>query len=258
MKSLFALLPLLIIGCASQEMVKQALNDHPEWVMDAIAKNPEKFLEVANQAGQKARVLAQAKQEADEKTRREEEYKNPKTPEIAKDRAVKGPASAPVTIVEYSDMQCPFCQRGYNTVEELLQKYGNKIRFVFKHLPLDFHPMAMPAAKRFEAIAMINQAKAYEFHDAVFKEQSRLGTEKEAFLDSITKKLGLNLAQVKKNETSSTVTSRLASDKAEAAKFGISGTPGFIVGGITLAGAYPTPAFIEIIEKKLNESKPIG
>lgn len=258
MKSILLALALVVVGCANHEMVRDALNEHPEWVMDAIAKNPEKFLEVANQAGQKARIIAQAKQESEDKVRREEEFKNPRTPEIGKDRAVLGSADAPITIVEYSDFQCPFCQRGFDTVEEVRKKYGTKIRFVFKHLPLDFHPMALPTAKRFEAIAMISAAKAYEFHDAVFKQQNLLGTEKEAFLDRITKRLGLNLALVKKNEGSETVKRHLASDKAEAEKFGISGTPGFIVGGITLAGAYPTPAFMEIIERRLAEKRPLG
>lgn len=239
-------------GCANQEMVRQALNDHPEWVIDAIAKNPERFIEVANQAGQKARQLAQAKGEQESKAKRDEEFKNPKQPEIAPDRAVRGPASATVTIVEYSDFQCPYCQRGYNTVEEIRKKYGDKIRFVFKHLPLDFHPLALPAAKRFEAIAMIDREKAYEFHDALFKEQTRLGTEKEAFLDALTKKLGLNLAKVKANESSPKVMARIEADKAEAQKFGLSGTPGYIVGGVTLAGAYPAEAFIEIIDRKLS------
>ncbi len=256
--SLLASLAFLLSGCANPEMVKQALADHPEWVMDAIAKNPEKFLEVANQAGQKARQLAQAKAETDDKTRKETEFKNPKQPEIGTDRAVRGLASAPITIVEYSDFQCPYCQRGFNSVEEVRKKYGAKVRFIFKHLPLDFHPMALPAAKRFEAIAIIDKEKAYQFHDALFKEQNRLGGEKEAFLDAITKRLGLVLSQVKKHEASPAVMKRIEADKAEAAKFGLSGTPAFIVGGVTLAGAYPAEAFIEIIERRLAEAKPMG
>lgn len=241
-----------ITGCASHDTVHEALKQHPEWIFEAIRENPGEFMEVAGLASQKARQVAQAKAETEGKAKREEEFKNPKQPQIEKGRATRGPASAKVLIVEYSDFQCPYCQRGYDTVEEIRQKYGDRIQFIFKHLPLDFHPMALPAAKRFEAIAMVNPEKAYAFHDAIFKEQARLGTEKEAFLDAVTKKLGLSLAQIKKFEGSQTVRNRIEADKAEAAKYGIQGTPGFIVGGITLAGAYPASAFEEIIERRLK------
>ena len=247
---------ILLAGCASQDMVHQALNDHPEWVLETFEKNPEKFLTTMTQLSQKAQSVAQAKQVEADKLRRDEEFKNPKSPEIGSGRAIRGNTSAPVTLVEYSDFQCGFCQRGFNTVEELRKKYGDKLRFVFKHLPLDFHPLAMPTAKRFEAISLVSAEKAYAFHDAVFKEQNLLGTEKEAFLDKVTKKLGLNLAQVKKLESDERVTARISADMNEAKSFGFSGTPGFIVGGISLAGAYPTPAFEEIIERRLSESKP--
>ena len=90
------------------------------------------------------------KKEADaEKNRMEEEFKNPKKPEIGDNRVIFGTKGAPITIVEYSDFQCPYCSKGYNTIKEVMAEYKGKVQVIYKHLPLDFHPEALPAAKYF-------------------------------------------------------------------------------------------------------------
>ena len=158
-------------------------------------------------------------------------------------------------IVEYSDFQCPYCRRGFEVMNEVSQKYGPKIRFLYKNLPLPMHPMSMPAAKRFEAIALQNPKKAYQYHDEVFSHQDQLNSGGEKFLDSVAKKLGVDMAKMKTDMNSDKVNDRIHADMAEAEKFGISGTPGFLVGGVSIRGAYPFPAFQEIIDRKLKESK---
>jgi protein-disulfide isomerase len=78
------------------------------------------------------------------------------------DGGARGPADAKVTIVEYSDFECSFCVRAYQTMErQVLQEYGDKVRFVFKHFPHDFHPWALPAAIALECVAEQNQDAAY-------------------------------------------------------------------------------------------------
>jgi protein-disulfide isomerase len=196
------------------------------------------------------RLRMQAEQE-----RMEKEFAQPKEPVIEKDRAVIGTKSAPITIVAYSDFQCPYCKNGFNTIETVRKKYGSKIRFMFKHFPLSMHPMAMPAAKRFEAIALQSSQKAYRFHDAVFKNQDGLTTGGEKFLDGLAKKIGANVEKMKKDLDSDTVKKHIDSDMAEAQKFGISGTPGFIVAGIGLYGAYPPEAFYAVIDRRLKGQK---
>lgn len=193
--------------------------------------------------------MMQQKAEADQ---REAEYKNPKKPKLSKDRAVLGSLSAPIVIVAYSDFQCPYCSRGANTVEEVRKKYGNKVAFMFKHLPLPFHSMAQPAAEYFEAIAIQDPKKAYRFHDEVFKSQSQLQSGGEGLLSEIAKKVGADLARLKKDIKSPQVQKRIEEDKQEAQSFQISGTPGFVVAGISLKGAYPIEAFEEIIERRLK------
>ncbi len=124
---------------------------------------------------------------------------------------------------------------------------------MFKSLPLDFHPLAMPASKRFEAIALQGVEKAYRFHDEVFKAQNRLSSDGEKFLDEMAKKAGANVAKMKKDMETQEVKARIESDMAEARSFGISGTPGFVVEGITVKGAYPPSHFEQIIERRLKE-----
>ncbi|NBY19279.1 hypothetical protein EBQ74_03325 [bacterium] len=145
-------------------------------------------------------------------------------------------------------------QERLRTVEELKKKYGKKLVVTFKHLPLPFHPMAMPAAKRFEAIALQSPKKAYAFHDEVFKNQERIAGG-EAFLDEMVKKVGANLDKVKKDMESPVVQRNIASDQEEAQKFGIQGTPGFVIAGVTIKGAYPVEAFEEILQKRFGNSE---
>jgi protein-disulfide isomerase len=234
--------------------IQQALEQHPEWIFQAMEKNPEKFAETLQKVTMEARKSQQAKAEKEAKNQIEEELKNPKNPVIDADRVVFGKADAPITVVEYSDFQCPYCQRGFDTMNQLKQKYGDKVKVYFKHLPLSFHPMAMPAAKRFEAIALQSADKAKKFHDEVFKNQGSLsGGEK--YLDSVAQKLGVNMAKMKKDMDSEKVTARIEADKQEAEKFGISGTPGYIVSGVSIKGAYPLETFSEIIDRKLASTK---
>jgi protein-disulfide isomerase len=246
-------LGLFVVGCTpSPSQLKKILKDNPDILTETFEAHPFKMTQAMMKAHQSAQKESREQAEKEEKEQRESEYKAPKTPEIGKDRAIYGNASAPVTIVEYSDFQCPYCRRGYQTVKEVEKKYGDKVRIVFKHLPLEFHPLAMPAAKRFEAIAMQDHKKAYAFHDLVFEKQGEMKDEK--FLDDMAKKAGADLAKMKKDMESDRVKSTIQADMEEAQKFGISGTPGFIVGGISLKGAYPAPAFEEIIDRRLKET----
>ena len=244
-------LVILMTGCSTtKEDIRAALKSDPEIVYEALGANPARLAEVMQKASMEANRVAQARAEEEDKARVDKELKNPLKPEINEDRALRGSKDAGIVVVEYSDFQCPYCKRGFETVEELRAKYGPKMLFVFKHLPLDFHPMAMPAAKRFEAIALQSQEKAYKFHDEVFKNQEKLGQGGEKFLDEMAKKVGANMAKMKTDMVSEKVAARINADKDEAAKFGMSGTPGFIVAGVSLKGAYPMAAFENILSKR--------
>lgn len=257
-KNLFVVLgvALLAVACSpSASQLKKALSDDPSILADAIKAHPAEIMEAIQGAARDAQKAMAEKAQVDEDKAREEEYKNPKVADMPDGRAYRGPKDAPVVLIEYSDFQCPFCKRGYETVEAVLKKYEGKVRFMYKHLPLEFHPLAMPAAKRFEAIALQNPEMALKYHDEVFKNQEKLGSEKEKFLDAAAKKVGADLAKMKKDMEGPQVKARIDADMAEARKFGFQGTPGFLVAGISLKGAYPLPEFEKIIDKVLAEKK---
>ena len=182
------------------------------------------------------------------------DLQNPKQPVIEADRAVLGNRQAPIQIVTYSDFQCPFCQKGFENVEEVRKKYGKKILYVFKNFPLPFPPLALPAAKRFVALTFQSSATAYKFHDYVFKNQSEMTSKGEAFLDGAAKAVGGDVARMKKDMELAKVKTQIDADTAEAQKFEFAGTPGFIVAGVALRGAYPPAVFETIIDGKLKKT----
>jgi protein-disulfide isomerase len=243
-----------LAACATPSQTQKVMEEHPEILYNVIEKNPEKFMEVVQKAAQKAQEKSVADRQKGEQERVQAEIDHPLTPTIDETR-VWGDKSAPITIVEYSDFQCPYCQRGYNTTEEVLKKYGNKVKFVFKNLPLSFHPYAMPAAKRFTAISLQSEDKAHRFYHEVFKNQDKLEKGGENFLDLSAKKAGANMAKMKTDMNSEKVKAMIDADMDEAKKYGFQGTPGFIISGVSLRGAYPAASFEQIIDKKLAKGE---
>lgn len=240
-------------GCApSAKQLKEAIEKDPSIVFVAIEKDPEKFIEVVNNAAQNAQKKAQEKAMEDETKKRDEEFKSPLVAEIQSDRVIFGKKDAPITIVEYSDFECPYCSRGFQTLKQVEKEYGDKVRVVFKHLPLDFHPKALPAAKYFEAIARQDHAKAEKFHDAMFENQNRLKNDGEKYMNEVAKKLGVNMTKLQADLKDESLMKRIEADQEEAAKFNFTGTPGFIINGVSLRGAYPFSEFKTIIDKHLE------
>lgn len=256
MKHLSFFIVLAFLGLAacspSASQLKKTLEENPEIVFNAIEKNPKAFFESVKKAEEGFREeMEKGRAEAEEKAL-EEDFKNPKQPVVDASRAIFGNKNAPITIVEYSDFQCPFCARAHNTMEELFKKYPDKIRLVYKHLP--FKPQAEPAARYFEAIAMQDGAKAKKFHDTLYENQRNI-MEGTSYLDKVAKQVGADLAKVKKSLNSEEISKRLAADLEEARKFNFEGTPGFLVNGVSVRGAFPLEHFAMIIDRHLNDNK---
>jgi len=160
----------------------------------------------------------------------------------------KGLENAPITIVEYSDFQCPFCGRVVPAIDKLYKTYPDKIRIIFKQYPLSFHPNAKPAAKA--ALAAARQGKFWEMHDLLFTNQTTLN---DANYLAWAKQLGLDVEQFKKDLIDPVLEAQLAADQKEAVGFGISGTPSFIINGTKYVGAYPYERFEQIIKAELEK-----
>ena len=215
----------------------------PDNLAEVIKKDPVVFMQTLQEVAKQA-------QESMKQKEAEEAMKKPADIDT-KGRVTFGDKSAPVTIVEYSDFQCPYCSRAAERVKSLIAKYDGKVKVVYKHFPLSFHPFAKPAADYFEAIAIKDHAKAIEFHDQIFENfqlYAKLKTEEEInkAIDSLVKKVGLKMVDVKKNlEEGKKV---VAKDMEEASKLGVGGTPTFYVNGVPARNI----GLEALIEKFLN------
>lgn len=161
----------------------------------------------------------------------------------------KGPDSAPVKIIEWSDFQCPFCRRAIPTLAQIEKEYGDKVQLAFKHMPLSMHTKAPGAHKASEAARI--QGKFWEMHDLIFSDQRGLS---DAKYEEYAKQLGLDVDKFNKDRASPQVEARVNSDVAEASKLGVTGTPAFFVNGRYLSGAQPFASFKVLIDEQLAEN----
>lgn len=165
---------------------------------------------------------------------------------------IRGDKNAPVTLVEFSDFECPFCARVHPTIKALLEKYAGQIRLVYKHFPLtSIHPQAVPAAEASECAA--GQGKFWEFHDAIFENQSQLS---ESYYSELASQLGLNKSQFDDCVSSRKYQQLVTDNLNEATKAGARGTPYTVIidaaGNKTpLSGAVPQSNFEAVIEQAL-------
>jgi protein-disulfide isomerase len=242
-----SLLFFVLSGCTSEERLKALLVEHPEILIEVIQKNPERFARVFKEVANPNPEDNNAKERSEELAQREEDFKHPKQPEIDPSRPMRGAAEAKITIVSYTDFQCPFCAKGALTMAKINKKYPGKIRFLYKHYPLEIHSKAMPAAIRYEAIAFQSKDKAFKFYDEVFKNQKELESRGEVYLDSLAAKLGVDVSRMKQDMLSSVVRNRIASDVEEGKKFAITGTPGYLINGVKIVGARNLNEYEEIL-----------
>jgi protein-disulfide isomerase len=158
----------------------------------------------------------------------------------------RGSKDAPITIVEFSDYQCPFCGRAEPVMEDVLSRYPGQVRLVFRHLPLGFHKNARPAAEA--SVCAENQGRFWEYHALLFQNQKALGAEA---LEKYAVDAGLDVEDFKTCLTDEPTRARVEEDLREAREAGASGTPAFFVNGIPLSGALPAEAFVKIIDEEL-------
>jgi protein-disulfide isomerase len=160
---------------------------------------------------------------------------------------VLGPAEAPITIIEFSDIQCPFCARVVPTIKELMKHYPTQIKWVFKNFPLDFHPDSQLAHQA--ALAAGQQGKFWEMHDVMFADQESI---KRDDLLQKARRLNLDMAKFTADLDSDTVKGQIESDKKSGAALRVDGTPTFYVNGHEFSGAISLEQFQSAINKELT------
>jgi len=247
---LFSLVLLGTASCSrdpSPEALQRTLSAHPEVLTAAIKAHPAEFMQAVNGAFQ----VSQAAQEQAAADKREAEFRNPKQPDLAGRVALGNPAAL-VTIVEYTDFECPYCRQSVAVLQQLLARYRGQVRLVVKQTPLAIHPNAMPAALMFEALAQQDGAKAFKFYALMYAEQSRLVAEGQRFVEEAARQVGADVPRALRDQQSEVVRARVAADLAEGQSFGFTGTPGFLVNGVALEGAHPVDNFVPIIDRHLQ------
>lgn len=157
-----------------------------------------------------------------------------------------GPPNAPVTVIEFSDFQCPFCRASQLTLKQILRDYKDEVRLVFKHLPLDIHAEAFVSAQA--AFCAGEQKAFWKYHDAVFSAED-LSVEA---LTRMAADLGLNVPGFKECLRSEGSRNQVLQDTRDARQFGITGTPTFLVNGKLISGAIGIEEFKKIIEGELR------
>jgi protein-disulfide isomerase len=167
--------------------------------------------------------------------------------EVAAIGPAKGPATAPVTIVEFSDFQCPFCARLIPTLDQVTAKYGDKVRVVFRQFPLAMHAQAQKAAEA--SLCANEQGKFWELHDAMFKNQQQLAVEN---LKAKAVELGLNAESFNSCLDSGKFQGQVAEDMEAGTAAGVSGTPALFVNGRFINGAVPLEQITEVIDDELR------
>lgn len=160
---------------------------------------------------------------------------------VTNDDHIRGDKNAKVTLVEYSDFQCPFCQRHASTMDKVLADYKGKVRLVFRHFPLSFHQYAQKAAEASECVAELGgNDKFWKFHDLVFEKQDQLNFDN---LKQWAKDIGLNSSKFNSCLDSGKYASKVQNDLNEGTQFGVEGTPATFVNGEMISGAQPYETF---------------
>lgn len=163
----------------------------------------------------------------------------------------KGPATAPVTIVEFSDFHCPFCQRVLPTLTQLESQYGDKVKLVFRDYPIDnLHPTARKADEA--ARCARDQEKFWAYHDALFANAPKAGPEQ---LKAYAEAVGRDVPAFEQCLSSGAHQATVQRDVEEGTRVGVTGTPAFFINGRLLTGAQPLESFVRVIEEELARAR---
>lgn len=160
---------------------------------------------------------------------------------------IKGKVGAPITIIEFTDFQCPYCSRAQSTIEKIFSEYPEKVQLIFKDFPLEFHKQAKDA--HIAAQCANEQGKFWEYHDILFKNQNQLFLDK---LNEYAKQLNLDMEKFSQCVNTRKYEKYVNESIEQAQNLGITGTPTFFVNGRIVKGAQPFETFKQIIEEELS------
>ena len=215
------------------ELLRETLQKNPDLLLSVLRENSEAVLDIA-QEGSNQRRLNQ-----------------PKEVDI-KARPSRGAPDAPVTIVAYSDFTCPYCQQGAATMEKVLKENQGKIKYVFKHFPLETTGAARLAAEYHVAAARQDPELAWKFYDLLFARRADVLKDGEPAIVNAAKDAGLNMKKLAADVKRKDVRAEVDADIAEGQRIGVQGTPYFLINNLVARGALSSDLFKEAINMALQ------
>jgi protein-disulfide isomerase len=211
-----------------------------------------KMIEIGKKEANAIRFLETYKKGVQSKQgkRKKPEDPNKIYPVTTMNAPLKGSPDAPVTIIEYTDYQCPFCKRVQPTLKSLFKEFPDKIRFASMNNPLSFHKKALPAAMAARAAG--KQGKFWEMHELLFENSRALD---DANLVKYAQKIGLDIEKFNADRKSEELKAEILKEQQQAVKNGATGTPAFFINGKKLSGARPLAQFKTAVEDALKTKK---
>jgi len=223
------------------ERLKSGGQIPPDATFDSLKERIGQALVNQQRQGQMQKVVAELQKQANLKI----DLPQPRI-QVAAEGPSRGPKDAPITIVEFSDFECPYCGAAHDTVEQVMSTYAGKVRLVYRQFPLSFHPHAEKAAEA--SLCAADQGKFWEYHDVLFKNQKKLDpTDLKAFASEVGidgQKFGQCLESGDKKKA-------VDADQQAGLAAGVGGTPAFFINGIFLNGALPIDEFKKVIDLEL-------
>lgn len=173
-----------------------------------------------------------------------------RTPVTSRDH-IQGPEDAPLTLVEYGDYECPSCGSAYPIVKRVQEKFGKRLRFVFRHFPLsEIHPHAESAAEAAEFAAA--QERFWEMHDRLFENQERLS---EALYSELAQELGLSPTALREAIEEGKYKDRVRTDLSSGVRSGVNGTPTFFINGTRHDGPVDYETLVLTLREESGEGR---
>jgi protein-disulfide isomerase len=164
---------------------------------------------------------------------------------------VRGNPNAPVTIVEFSDFHCPFCRRAHPVIQQLMTTYGDRVRLVYKDMPLDnLHPNARAASEA--GLCAAAQGKFWEFHDKLFASEPDSSP---ATLNRLAQEVGIDIAPFEACYKERRFKTQIDASVQDGARLGVTGTPTFFINGRNLTGALPLESFAKVVDEELKRAQ---
>ncbi|MGK7921129.1 MAG: DsbA family protein [Trichodesmium sp.] len=230
-----------VSGCTSSAESSniQVNSELEKQVLQIIRDNPEVIIE-------SVQAYQQEQQQQQQASKQEilQQFKNNPQQKIG-DSPTFGSTAQKIVLFEFSDFQCPFCAKVQGNLKEFMDKHQDRVTLVFKHLPLtSIHPEAIPSAKA--SWAAQQQGKFWEYHDALFEQQNKLG--EELYLE-VANNLGLDIDKFNSDRQSEAAITSIETDIKLAKKLGVSGTPFFVMNGETFSGAVKLSDMEKVLAK---------